>query len=667
MSKPRQSSLTTGLPFNRKRKSRAKEGKATLKHCHIDDLPVEILAEILSYCRINDILSMARTSKRYCATLAVNPASTYIWKRARAAFTPMPIPDPTPNFTESSYAAFLFDKGPCEMCNKKAKEPLESYSLRLRLCSPACQIAWRTKMMKTVHLHLESAAEVAGPLPFLEQKPTIRNGRITYPTYREYRLRDWLEEKDARNRSTALPSTKTRYLEERLVRIRQMGIVWVLSNKLIDWRDSYKKSSEDLRAANSKLAIDIAKTEGWKVVDLHHCPSFSQLYLAKTSSLEELTRDDFKRIFERVKREIDDIYAHERRREAEQANQEQREAVKSIYSRLKSKPDAVMPSLAAFRRLPFVSRIQACASTPDAVKEIQQSTLVAGLVQDDLARWRAEARASLNAVLGFKPLTESSPTTLEAVDRLTARFRCQRCNSQSKSFPGDGGMSFTEACAHQCEYLSKRASAQTRWNAELFTPDHKAIDAVQQVLMWCGYTADDRLSLEAPDEVGHRIQCMTCPSRIVMTYNNLMSHCHRHDSIQIRIVSVEDANSILQYPSEQCRRTQLTGRSAVAERQKRIYGCRHCQQIRSVPSESDSSSTCETDITAGPLHLSTTASTKLEDVARGSHAGNPAKRMGKPPQLYQFDGLRSHAKEKHGILWLGDEDFYKQLQDEIIP
>jgi hypothetical protein len=83
--------------------------------CYMLRLPLEILAEILSYTRTPDILALARTSKHYCAILAINLSSQYIWKKARARFTPLPIPEPTSNFTECSFAAFLFDNGVCEV------------------------------------------------------------------------------------------------------------------------------------------------------------------------------------------------------------------------------------------------------------------------------------------------------------------------------------------------------------------------------------------------------------------------------------------------------------------------------------------------------------------------------------------------------------------------
>ena len=83
---------------------------------HLSRLPLEMLAEILSYTSSPDILSLARTSRFFCATLVTNPASLFIWKAARRRFHPRPIPDPAPNWTESAYIAFLFDTAACEVC-----------------------------------------------------------------------------------------------------------------------------------------------------------------------------------------------------------------------------------------------------------------------------------------------------------------------------------------------------------------------------------------------------------------------------------------------------------------------------------------------------------------------------------------------------------------------
>lgn len=84
--------------------------------CELERLPLELVAEVLSHASSpRDILALARCSKYFCRTLVNNPGTDFIWKQARARSYPTPIPDPTPNFTEASYAAFLFDKGTCEV------------------------------------------------------------------------------------------------------------------------------------------------------------------------------------------------------------------------------------------------------------------------------------------------------------------------------------------------------------------------------------------------------------------------------------------------------------------------------------------------------------------------------------------------------------------------
>lgn len=81
-------------------------------------LPLELFAEILLYTASpRDVLSVARCCKFFCATL-LNPSSSFIWKGVRQAY-PVPLPDPFSTFTEASYAAFMFDGGPCEVrCSK---------------------------------------------------------------------------------------------------------------------------------------------------------------------------------------------------------------------------------------------------------------------------------------------------------------------------------------------------------------------------------------------------------------------------------------------------------------------------------------------------------------------------------------------------------------------
>jgi len=85
--------------------------------CYLSRIPIELLAEILMYMpSTQTVLALARCSKYFCATLVNNDSSVFIWRNVRATSKPYAIPDPTPNFTEPAYAAFIFDCGECEVC-----------------------------------------------------------------------------------------------------------------------------------------------------------------------------------------------------------------------------------------------------------------------------------------------------------------------------------------------------------------------------------------------------------------------------------------------------------------------------------------------------------------------------------------------------------------------
>jgi hypothetical protein len=82
---------------------------ATSQPSRLDIVPVEILAEILYHVTSpKDVLSVARCNKRLCATL-LNPSNVMIWRRARSNCIVPGLPPPPPGWSESAYAAFIFD------------------------------------------------------------------------------------------------------------------------------------------------------------------------------------------------------------------------------------------------------------------------------------------------------------------------------------------------------------------------------------------------------------------------------------------------------------------------------------------------------------------------------------------------------------------------------
>lgn len=119
--KPEDRRIVKSKASRKHRKPKAKDPLEDLppKQCFLDRLPLELLAEVLLYMPSTKcVLALARCSKYFCATLVRNEASMYIWKAVRARSKPAAIPDPTPNFTEPAYAAFIFDGGECEVSTR---------------------------------------------------------------------------------------------------------------------------------------------------------------------------------------------------------------------------------------------------------------------------------------------------------------------------------------------------------------------------------------------------------------------------------------------------------------------------------------------------------------------------------------------------------------------
>jgi hypothetical protein len=95
-----------------KREIEREGGRSSLLSC-LELIPLEILAEVLSYVNSpKDVLSVARCSKHLCATL-LNPSNVIIWRRARRHCVVPGLPAPLPGWSESAYAAFVFDEGHC--------------------------------------------------------------------------------------------------------------------------------------------------------------------------------------------------------------------------------------------------------------------------------------------------------------------------------------------------------------------------------------------------------------------------------------------------------------------------------------------------------------------------------------------------------------------------
>lgn len=100
----------------RARTTEPQSRKKPLGRCLVADLPIELIAEVLSHTTSpRDVLALARTNRHFHAVLVNNRASDFIWRRVRAQSLPGPIPDPPSGLSEAAFAALLFDSKICEV------------------------------------------------------------------------------------------------------------------------------------------------------------------------------------------------------------------------------------------------------------------------------------------------------------------------------------------------------------------------------------------------------------------------------------------------------------------------------------------------------------------------------------------------------------------------
>ncbi|KAI0277842.1 hypothetical protein BC826DRAFT_705559 [Russula brevipes] len=137
----------------------------------LERVPLEILAEILLYMNSpKDVLSVARCSKNLCATL-LNPSNVMIWRRARAHCVVPGLPPPPPGWSESAYAAFIFDRGNCCICLVPTNRMLWSFVARVRLCgTPKCR---RRSWITTLWPRFIRIPALGGGITLLSRKAQI--------------------------------------------------------------------------------------------------------------------------------------------------------------------------------------------------------------------------------------------------------------------------------------------------------------------------------------------------------------------------------------------------------------------------------------------------------------------------------------------------------------
>ncbi|KAK0219942.1 hypothetical protein IW262DRAFT_1381403 [Armillaria fumosa] len=598
------------------------------KPCYITRLPFELIAEVLLYTQSpKDVLALARCNKFFCATL-VSQSSDYIWRYTRNNCKPAPLPEPLQIFTEASYAAFVFDEGTCEECGKVSKLMYESFALRIRTCG---QNKCRKQFLKTKLIAPQGRTQPEYQRIISESLLVPEHANCTAtasPLYgnagwpdcpKLYRVDEWVAAVQEYLDASHSPEDLDAQMERRAKTAKRISLMMPKFLELSKWKEKYDKARAANKVLNDEFARTLATKVGYDYWDLMQAPSYARLHRGKNTTLERVTDSDYKTIHEAVEAEILATTEARKRSKHEANYKRSRELVEKHYERLRCKKAEVpLPPLASFRKIPIIHTIQTTPPSPefDVAKQLQ-TTLVASLLKSELSAWRSQAKVALAATLGFANWKSASSKRLHPVDRINARFRCKKCAHIENKYKEDGCFDFFGVCSHQC---SKNLSGKQEWNVTRFLKDDKACAAMTQLADIASLNTESQESIVAFKGLDARVLCNSCTAAIVLQPSAVAGHSHRHEDMQMSLLQ---DSAPQKHPLTKGLALKLMGPGDRAKvlRENKIYGCRHCLQVR-------------------------TASTE-----------KPMGESGKECIL-TFNGLRSHLKTKHNVADPRDEDFY---------
>ncbi|EJD03888.1 uncharacterized protein FOMMEDRAFT_167196 [Fomitiporia mediterranea MF3/22] len=621
----------------------------------ISILPWELIAEILSTTTSNEVLAMARCSQHFCHSLVTVPRSKAIWIKARNNCS---LPDPTPNFTEPSYAAFVFGGGLCSQCGKFSANFYSSFSLRLRFCNDYCAENWRKTSSIIPDMNEDTEAIAQWLLCSEKGRLSDRDatffesivGFIRRPFYQTLEFDKALEEyKEFVNLSGSMPQDRRQlYISLHEKRTKQKKATMNLCSLLVAWRRDRIQKAQALLHKNRKTLEKLAIQEGWNIDDLVNTPTYQNTLRHYDRALRRFREEDFNLIRTDVEAEVTKIVEKRSRSEEEQAYARRRELVALDYHRRKSANSAssnaaALPTQNVFRELAVIKAIQnKQGSKPEDVIKKFGDDAVKQLIEEALSSWRDQTTKIFVNILGMKGYNAISTKKLHPVDRLTARFLCTKCLGHTSDRRKVPLLDFKMACSHQCSHLTKQQKGKAKWSPEQFELDHQASKVTRKLLTLLSVSEDDRSSLTAVAKIGDRILCKTCDGQITMNFCVLQRHSHRHDNMEIEILSPTQANERAFLPIQWDLCSSLTSRAKSAFRKAglRKYGCRHCllyeAPAQSEPTTGQNEANSDTEI----------------------HSRLPNTRS-KQRKLMTFNGMQCHLLQAHRVSVVDDEDVYR--------
>lgn len=661
---------------------------------------MEILAEILSYGSLRTVLSVSRSCKWLCTTLT-HPDQTFIWKNARKRLSPPP-PDPPYDVTEPTYAAVIFSAGNCPACKTRQVGPPVNFQHRAHFCTKGtelCSGSTRsfdgTLLSYQVHATLwlqcsESDEPIQTRPPTLPKGDSLyfnapfhpadsslfpslfrtRNAIFVWRAERDQGLKEWdAAQKDPKAFDTLLKRWSTR--AERMSELRAHDIQW---RKWVELHNTVAQARQTRLASKIReLRLNLRCERE----DLSKCPTFNALLKLCERESEAGTNIAWGSYEPRIRAELEqNNAAHERRKAEHERSLKQvyvesfhAAAIQSLFppnSTSTSTPTPVLPTLEAYRNLPSISNVIHNISIPSKGlrKKLRTDETLRTMIKADLEKEDARLRRLMSVRLGvkknWKPPTPAEGGSKDGgvvqhpLDRLTALFECTRCRSDVKGKSVERGehtgLTLEAAVRHRCPWYLPKAqpgsegeetkNGRARWDAENFVPDTTGAAVVKLALGLAGLN-EEAATKKDVNALGRRWQCLTCPSKLTMSFSAIVGHAKRHKAMSqpSSEPSTSSTSSKVSFllnfiPKTAHRPSNLPAplppdtiiprtKPKTTDSPKVEYGCRHCGFYRMF----------------------------------GDAGGKPSL-AGHTPKRFCADGLASHVLRKHGLAPLRNEDVW---------
>ncbi|KAF5357021.1 hypothetical protein D9756_006670 [Leucocoprinus leucothites] len=633
-------------------------------------LPFDLLLEILSRTSYpGDLLAVARTCKSLCRKLT--DASTYhLWRKMRRDIL---LPDPAAyeaevedaynsdgskkkitgveNFinNEPAYAAFIFDGGPCEICDDFTNRSYRSFALRIRLCGNSDCLE---KIKKSELLSWKFMS--SQPQSITSVIPVLEVNRIFRPSS--------LEGERATRASLIEVSRASNPSSEEINLASAKNDVWMqLCVALFKWNQIWQRNLRKIHSANESMGKKFAENEGWNYSVMVNETTYGPFRTTKYKLRENITDEELQHLRPTISREL---YLFQRKKEAKiqtRLREANADNIFKLYQKLMSQPVTYpnLPPFAVFLNFPATKILQSSELVEagyDVRSAVAGKSCIMGMLKKQIEEWAEKAKQemlnSLDESADWNSMVSGRRMT-HPVLRLDAWWKCKICNRVEPKYDIDGCLDFAGVCRHQCQEedkKKKKKGAVTRtWSAGNFVKDDQASAVMKQCLERLGIDVEEEAEKGSRTKFNETLwRCTSCNPPLFLRAKSVIGHSHRHMSpMQVEILPQFIPSTMKTRPNlfGLARWLSQSSRYPKEEVVKINFGCQHC--VNKVKSE-------EAQAPADPgqdsaFELRNTSPKGSAEADAPQDTLDPGRGRGKRKEFvnkFNFNGLRSHLSSK---------------------